>query len=310
MTPRFSQNLRKTIASTLIRRLTFSLIAVILAGLGVVLFFWDDQPWHRLSNGGEVRLEKIEYTDWLTISAPSLRLDGLRGRLGPTFSRLLGPYPSSGTAGFGAPTFVAAFAFRGFPAGMYTGLGNARCEIDLPGAQTLQGQGQYVGGFSNIELVTFSIAPFAEKRLKMRLVVNGETIRFDVRNPAYSRKRQAWKAEPLPQSRTVDGLEFTLKRIDAVWSSNEWGVDTEFAVQLDGKDVRQWVNCRATICDPLGNEASSGLFSEPVWKVRCTAVRNNRYPYPDSQIEWLGPDVRAAGIARGPNRAEQSYQYQ
>src|SRR4030095_10889109 len=74
MTPRFSQNLRKTTASPLIRRLTFSLIAVILAGLGVVLFLWNDQPWHRLSNGGEVRLEKIEYTDELTISSPGLEL--------------------------------------------------------------------------------------------------------------------------------------------------------------------------------------------------------------------------------------------
>src|SRR5262245_42312610 len=116
MPPRFSQTLRKTFASPLIRRLTYLLIAVILAGLGLVLFLWDDQPWHPLPNGGEVRVEKIDYADPLTLSTPGLRLHELRERLGPTFSELLGPYPSEYSTGGGGATFGITLALRGLPA--------------------------------------------------------------------------------------------------------------------------------------------------------------------------------------------------
>lgn len=288
-----------------------SLLVVGLIGLAAALFA-QREPWHPLPRGGEVRLEKLGYGKTLTLSRPGLKLYALRDWLGPTFSRLLGPYPVSSRAIFGTPTFAVAFSSRGRAGNLVTQ--KARCDIDLPGGQTLQGMCTGGGGSGGrmTEQVMFRIAPFSERRLRMRLEVDGKTLHFHVRNPAFVQKAAPWKAEPLPQTRIVHGMEITLERVVAEWTDHRSpgsssGARAHFSVDISGRPAGKWVSHATTFFDPLGNESSEAvLFNVPVWKVRCSARRNERYPYSDSEVSWLGPVAlpgpgEARVIAREPN---------
>jgi hypothetical protein len=255
------------------------------------------EPWRPLPGGGEVRLVKVAYGETLEISDGGLKADDLRDWLGPTWSRLLGPYPNSSGTRFGEPTLAFAFCTRGLNGNLV--LQNAQCEIDMPDGQMLVGRfggGGGVTGGTMTESGTFEITPFSERRLRMRLQVDGQILHFDVRNPIFRNKGAAWKAVPLPQTHTVDGIEITLDRVVGEWaeddsrSSSAWVARADFSVGIDGKAAGDWVDCAPTFSDPLGNESSLAvLFSQPVWKVHCNAWKNERFPFPDSQVTWLGP---------------------
>ena len=132
----------------------------------------------------------------------------------------------------------------------------------------------------------------------MRLEVDGQTLHFNGRNPAFVKRDAAlWKAEPLPQApRSMvwkspwTGLWGVARR----WvGGSSWGARADFSVGIDGKAAGDWVYCAPTFFDPLGNESSLAvsstvLFSQPIWKVHCDAWKNERYPYPDSEVKWLG----------------------
>lgn len=49
------------------------------------------------------------------------------------------------------------------------------------------------------------------------------------------------------------------------------------------------INFFSTYRDQAGNESIyTALFSEPVWKVKCSMARGKDFPYPDHEITWLG----------------------
>jgi hypothetical protein len=148
-----------------------------------------------------------------------------------------------------------------------------------------------------VEMVSFAIAPFTERRVKMRLEAEGKTLHFEVQNPAFVPRPAPWKAQPLPQTHSVNGVEITLDRVEAEWTDHHWvgspwGADAFFSVGMNGKGAGEWFTCYHTFYDGFGNESdaaylTSVLFSAPVWKVRCRAVPNDSYPY-EAAVNWLG----------------------
>lgn len=261
--------------------------------LGVALYP-RGEPWRPLPGGGEIKLLRLAYEETSKVREPGIAFYPLRQWLGPKWERLLGPQPMETSVGWGAPTFAASFLCRGRDGKL--GLEFASCEIDLPGGQTLRSGFHNSGSLDGqtFEPAAFEIAPFSEKRLHLRVEVRGETLHYNVRNPAYVRKRAAWKAAPLPQTHTVEGVEITLHRVIPVetheWAAGSpWAARAEFSARMKGKDVSTWMRWNPTFCDPVGNESLyTAIFSEPVWKVRCRAVQTDYFPFADSEVNWLG----------------------
>ena len=117
-------------------------------------------------------------------------------------------------------------------------------------------------------------APRTERRLHVRLTNDGQTLDFHVANPSYATGFPVWKAEPLPQSRTVNGVEITLRSLFAVAPSNplscsNWDVVPDVEFRVNGERIEDPVVQFVGISDPLDNTTqNTGIFSQPVWKVR------------------------------------------
>jgi hypothetical protein len=68
----------------------------------------------------------------------------------------------------------------------------------------------------------------------------------------------------------------------------------------DGEEADSWYSVRVEIADESGNASSrTGILSEPIWGLRSTLSRTNRFPFQESDITWLGTidPMRAAALA-------------
>lgn len=124
----------------------------------------------------------------------------------------------------------------------------------------------------------FPLIPRTERRLHLRLMADGETLDFDTPNPSYATGFPVWKAEPLPQSRTVAGVEITLRSLRAGVTESDsaasnWVVIPEVECRIGGQRIEKGPHYRVSFSDLSGNRWNdTAIFSQPVWKLRIVVT--------------------------------------
>jgi hypothetical protein len=165
------------------------------------------------------------------------------------------------------------------------------------------------GGYPMQHRVT-AVGQFERRRPSLTLVVRiqgGKTIDLVVANPAAEMQFPEWKAEPMPQRR-VGEVELLLRSFKTSLEQYEAVATPIFAARQQGGEhlvlplgnpdekagltLMDWL-----ISDPTGNMLTyssvgnrmSPAFDEKVWKVRAGVLRNERYPFANTDGLVLGP---------------------
>ena len=263
-------------------------LAALAAGLLVYKYTRDD-GWRRLPGGEEVRLQAVTYEKepHIEVRAPLFRRlfmghGSLRERL--SAAPML-------EGGYSLPKPVLVFWF------LSRGPYDALQHIDVQAA-IIMSDGQKIDCFgsmhsedSGILLHSFKarLAPRADRRLHLQVTKGGEALDFDVPNPCYSTDFPVWKAEPLPQKRTVNGVGATLRSLQTEvinygGGDSRWSFFPEIEYRFNGVPI-DGVETRAVeFSDPLGNsDPYIGIFSQPVWKVSVAVDLPRAIPNPDNK---------------------------
>jgi len=157
----------------------------------------------------------------------------------------------------------------------------------------------------------FPLVPARSRTLRLITRLDGGRQEFAVPNPAYRTDLPVWKADPLPQTQRRGDTAFTLRGVNVSATKSEkpdadgllmWHAQPDWTITHGERGADSFYEVKTVFEDPAGNlSPECGLFSEPVWKVRATITRTDRFPFRDDEVRWLGtidPAVPEASTPR------------
>jgi hypothetical protein len=247
----------------------------------------------KLSDGSTLFLEQVDFGKEHRFAVGTVRFNRLRSRL-PSFLRSL--LPSGYETKYTTPIDVLVPWFsRQDARGAWT---NADCcgtelrIVDEHGCVFVQRSRSYAR-LGDISLWYTRLSAFPRRARQFKLVLQDGTneVSFTVKRPP-AFPEQSWTPEPLPISRTNEGLVVTLQQISIGRDSG--GVTyaaPEFTLAENGRPTKRWTLGQTTYFDPLGNSSSSMLCPfEPVWKLQAQFRRTPEAPFATNDI-WTLPDL-------------------
>lgn len=161
------------------------------------------------------------------------------------------------------------------------------CEIIAENGQRFRigssSSGSY-SGFSEKHFYT-RLFPRRQKTFKLCFEENGHKLELDIANP-FVWSGTEWTAKALPQTQTVNQVDFVLEKVDIQLSSDgdSW-TTTKFAVYAGNEDRTKWYEARPIFGDVTGNWNYNTLStSEPVWKVQTKFHRTAQAVFSTNEI--------------------------
>jgi hypothetical protein len=182
-----------------------------------------------------------------------------------------------------------------------------RAEIHLPGGQVLgerfSGAAFHECGFDFCNARLPSL-PTTVKRLDLRIVVDEESFRFDVRNPAYRKASALPPIQTLPLNESRGDLVAVLEGFDVhaldeqarkERGYNVW-VRPKLRLWWNGSPADEWFDKKVSFGNASGYWNSEGwVFKEPYWKVRITVSKNSKFPTSMDELVQFDPaNIRLA----------------
>jgi hypothetical protein len=249
-------------------------------------------PVLHLADGSVLRVEGLAWR-----GRPIVRLEpawltaakfALPAAWRPPFAKPAGTFTHHGDEGLTLAFSwfqPASNAFLRFQAPPITHLGTDGTELPA------NGSGSATAGRLTAELY-FHEVDWRDERLRFRLRDGTNDLDFSLPNPRRGEVFPQWPPEPLPQARTVAEFEFTLvslKEVETPWKHRPPAWTPEVRVRHAGADVTGWFNLIHDYTDPTGNRSDERLAAtEPVWRVRITAIPTLDFPFPDAAMPVRG----------------------
>jgi hypothetical protein len=134
-----------------------------------------------------------------------------------------------------------------------------------------------------VTLLAFTAIPRRSASLQVRFNYRGRLVEASLPNPFVRADAPSFAAESLPQSKTVEGVQFDLKRVRL---NKLLRVEAEVAAHEQGKPANMFP-VRLQYFDPTGNETVLGVLppTDRVWGIRATATTDARFIHTEFYFE-------------------------
>ena len=261
------------------------------------------KPTLRLADGTVLRLEKVDYGKQPPYQLDAWRywllsvIEHLPAWLSRNFPNLLwrGTWSGGELPAPGEDALYISLTRRDASSGKEVDTGLYWAEIlDEHGCHFISARAGGMTHHQNSPGPRYEVAWFAfqafprrQRQFRLRLYEPRKTFvgEFIVPNPAPARAAD-WKVEPLPITRRVGDMSFTLESISLQASTNASGTNLDhiepapliapqFTIRENGRPAKDWEAAETELFDSTGNQPSRWPFKgpflcpfEPAWKLR------------------------------------------
>lgn len=173
-----------------------------------------------------------------------------------------------------------------------------KCRLLYPDGQEFKGWCMETVGTGSLSVyyIQHAFVPRSSPTLHLRLEAIDDRLSysFEVPNALFTPNLPKWTAQPLPQTQRFEAMDVTLSAVTSRFEpepsphDTTWLADAAIEVEMKGDARREWFDYWTTFSDPEGHEASgTGVFSQPVWKVRFTITPNEHHPAQETTPETV-----------------------